>query len=350
MPIIANSKLPSFVRLQVEGETVLSLEKASNQDIRSMHIGLLNMMPDAALEATERQFFRLVGSNQILQLHLYPFSLPSIQRGEKAKKHIDNYYHSFDEIKEIGLDGLIITGANVEGEDLGKQVFFDELKQVINWSLENVASTLCSCLATHAVMEILFNEKRSKMPSKYWGVFHHNLTSFNHPLIKGVNSDFYVPHSRFNQITKEQFEKSGVKILVENKDGVHIAVSPDLIKVVFFQGHPEYDTISLLKEYKREIINFLNNNCEYPVFPNNYLTKQAKAILVEFKDNLLSGKMQITDFPEALLLPMITNNWTTDTKIIMNNWVNLIYQTTNVDVKKQFMNGLDSNNPLGLKK
>lgn len=348
MPIIANSNLPSFTRLQTEGETVLSKQQASNQDIRSMHIGLLNMMPDAALEATERQFFRLVGSNQILQLKMHPFSLPSIPRGEKAAQHIKKYYNSFEEITKLGLDGLIITGANVEGEDLSTQVFFKELTQVVRWAVDNVASTLCSCLATHAVMEILYNEKRSKMAEKYWGVFHHNTTSFAHPLIKGVNSDFFVPHSRFNKIDTKQFTQNGCQILVENNTGVHIALSPDLLKVVFFQGHPEYDTISLLKEYKREIIVFLNGDGKYPVFPKNYLNKQAQAILLEFKDNLLDGSMQITDFPEQLLLPMISNNWTTDTKIIMNNWVGLIYQTTNVDVRKQFMQELDTNNPLNI--
>jgi homoserine O-succinyltransferase len=348
MPIIANSKLPSFTRLQTEGEMVLSAQQASHQDIRSMNIGLLNMMPDAALEATERQFFRLVGSNQILQLKMYPISLPSIPRSEKIKQHIEQYYYSFEQIQAIGLDGLIITGANVEGEDLSTQVFFNELKEVVCWAVDNVASTLCSCLATHAVMEILFQQKRTKMNEKYWGVFHHNLTSFSHPLTKGANSDFYVPHSRFNQISPQQFHDARAKILVENKDGVHIAVSPDLLKVVFFQGHPEYDTISLLKEYKREIINYLQHGAEYPVFPQHYLNKQAQAILLEFKDNLLNGSMNIADFPEQLLLPMIANNWTTDTKIIMNNWVGLIYQTTNVDVTKQFMDGVDADNPLGI--
>ena len=104
-------------------------------------------------------FFRLVGSNQILQLKIYPFSLPSIPRSKNTQQHIDNYYYTIQEIQDLGLDGLIITGANVEGADLSSQVFFKELKSVITWSVNNVASTLCSCLATHAVMEILFKQK-----------------------------------------------------------------------------------------------------------------------------------------------------------------------------------------------
>jgi len=109
MPLIAHSNLPSFTRLETQGETILSEERASHQAIRALHIGLLNMMPDSALEATERQFFRLIGrSNQVAQLYIHPFSLSSIKRGKKASEHIKNYYKSFDEIKLQGLMRLLL--------------------------------------------------------------------------------------------------------------------------------------------------------------------------------------------------------------------------------------------------
>ena len=108
MPLVANSSLPTFSRLRAEGENVLDPARAQKQDIREMHIGLLNMMPDAALEATERQFFRIIGdSNQIAQFHMHPFSLPELSRGEKATAHIEQYYDSFESIKAAGLDALI---------------------------------------------------------------------------------------------------------------------------------------------------------------------------------------------------------------------------------------------------
>ena len=135
MPLIAHSNLPSFDRLKQQGETILSSDKAKHQDIRGLHIGLLNMMPDAALEATERQFFRLVGhSNQISQFYMHPFSLPSIDRGAVAKEHLQKHYKTFEEIKSHGLDALIISGANVTQPDLKLAPFYKELKEVVNWS------------------------------------------------------------------------------------------------------------------------------------------------------------------------------------------------------------------------
>src|SRR6056300_821997 len=126
MPLVAHNHLPSFAKLQQEGLRVLSPQLASEQDIRELHIGLLNMMPDAALEATERQFLRLIGeSNPIAQFYVHPFTLDALPRNATAREHIDKHYESFEEVKEQGLDALIITGANVIGADLSKEVFWD---------------------------------------------------------------------------------------------------------------------------------------------------------------------------------------------------------------------------------
>jgi len=119
MPLVANTDLPSFDRLQQEGETVIARNQAEHQDIRELHIGLLNMMPDKALAATERQFFRLVGeSNQIAQFYIHPFTLKELVRGPEGQAHVDKYYKTFEQIKNDGLDALIITGANVTGSEL----------------------------------------------------------------------------------------------------------------------------------------------------------------------------------------------------------------------------------------
>ena len=106
MPLVSHTQLPTFSRLQEEGEEILSPERASHQDIREMHIGLLNIMPDAALEATERQFFRLIGAcNQIAQFHIHPFTIDGLKRSPEAQAHIDKYYDTFTKIKQDGLDG-----------------------------------------------------------------------------------------------------------------------------------------------------------------------------------------------------------------------------------------------------
>ncbi len=350
MPVIAHSNLPSFKRLKAEGEKVLSKKRADKQTIRELHIGLLNMMPDAALEATERQFFRLIGqSNQIAQFYIHPFSLDCIERGDNAKKHINTYYDSFENIKEEGLDALIITGANITQPELEKEPFYDELKNIVNWSYENVTSTLCSCLATHAVMQFRYQKKRIRLDKKCWGVYPHTVVDRSHPLVNNVNTLLDVPHSRFNQITAKQFIDAGLKILVSSNKGVNLAVSEDLIRIVFFQGHPEYDTVSLLKEYKREVKLFLQGiNKEYPNFPDNYLCLQSKAILREYRQNLINNKATIDDFPDPIINNKINNTWHDSASAVVNNWIGLVYQLTNANRKKPFMKKIDINNPLNI--
>ncbi|MEK7191856.1 MAG: homoserine O-succinyltransferase, partial [Pseudomonadota bacterium] len=139
MPLVANSNLPTFERLRQEGENVVAREVALKQDIREMHIGLLNMMPDAALAATERQFFRLVGeSNQIAQFYVHPFTLKELARGAEAQAYVAQYYETFERIQEQGLDALIITGANVTQPDLALEPFWKPLIKVIDWAYDNV--------------------------------------------------------------------------------------------------------------------------------------------------------------------------------------------------------------------
>ena len=319
MPIISHCDLPTFKRLASEGCAVLDKDRAAKQDIRELHIGFLNMMPDAALEATERQFFRLVGdSNQITQFRMHTFTLPQIPRGEKAQAHIEEYYESFEDIKKQGLDVLIITGANVKGADLTKQDFWQPLQDVMDWAWENVTSTLCSCLATHAVMQFRYNQARAAIKSgeKCWGVFKHK-TLGNHPLTRGMNNVFDAPHSRFNEITPRQFEDAGMQILAQSDVGVHLAASPDGFRILCMQGHPEYDTISLMKEYEREVtLHKSGDRKDAPPQPKNYSPNE--------------------------------NTWRDSARTLIGNWIGLAYQVTNMDRTKQFMDGVDPKNPLKL--
>ena len=289
MPIVAHNKLPSFDRLRTEGIKILEPDAALHQDIRELNIGLLNMMPDAALSATERQFFRLIGeSNPIAQFYVHPFTLPELSRGKKAQDHIDQYYETFDNIREQGLDALIITGVNVIGPELSNQPFWEPLIEVVNWAHENVTSTLCSCLATHAVLEFSYGQKRKPQGEKVWGVLPHVVVDNHHPLVTDINTRFDVPHSRWNAVTREQFSDADLRVLVETEEGsIHLATSSDGMRTVFFQGHPEYDTISLLKEYKREVQLFISGERQdYPPFPENYFGVFEKAVLKEYQSKV----------------------------------------------------------------
>jgi homoserine O-succinyltransferase len=354
MPIVAHNDLPTFDRLREEGQKILEPDRALQQDIRELHIGLLNMMPDAALAATERQFFRLIGqSNQIAQFYVHPFTLDELDRGPVTREYVDRYYEPFSKIREEGLDALVITGANVTGPDLASQTFWGPLIEVVDWAYRNVSSTLCSCLATHAVLQFRYQQRRQPLGEKRWGVYAHRVVDRSHPLVNTVNTLFDVPHSRFNEISRDQFEAAGLHILVESEDaGVHLAVSPDGFRQVFFQGHPEYDIISLLKEYKREVNRFVvGDRAEYPPAPENYFGVQSLAILDEHKERILEALDQgreLSAFPERHLVGRLDNTWHDSAEGVLGNWMGLIYQVTHNDRKLPFMSHVDPDDPLAL--
>ncbi len=354
MPLVAHTKLPTFDRLHDEGEEILTPDRASHQDIREMHIGLLNMMPDAALEATERQFFRLVGAcNQIAQFHVHPFTIGGLKRSPEAQAHIDQYYEPFEKIKQDGLDALIISGANVTHPRLPEEDFWVPLTEVFEWAKREVTSVLCSCLATHALIQHCFGIERTRLPKKRWGVFPHKVKDRLHPLVAEINTRFDVPHSRFNEIFQDDMEKKKLKVLVASEQaGVHLAVSPDGFRIVFFQGHPEYDDLSLLKEYKREVFRFLYHETEnYPPFPENYFDAGVRQILIDYEQHVRTAKSTGStpdSFPEELILEHLDNTWRDTAKAVFNNWLGKIYQITNQDRRLPFMDGIDPHNPLGL--
>ncbi len=354
MPLVAHNDLPTFRRLQHEGQTILTPERAGHQDIRELHIGLLNMMPDSALAATERQFYRLVGeSNPIAQFYMHPFTLDGLPHGDRARRHIGAYYDPYDKLRQDGLDALIITGANVTHPDLADEPFWGPLIEVLDWAMDNVTSVLCSCLATHAVLQFRYRQRRHRLPAKRWGVYPHRLLDQHHPLVNDVDTVFSVPHSRFNEVTRAQFDAAGLHVLVESEmAGVHLAVSEDRFRIVFFQGHPEYDTISLLKEYKREVGRFAQGDrADYPQFPDGYFRLREQAILEEYQQRMLraldSGGA-IPEFPEQLVAERIDNSWHDTAEAIVGNWIGLVYQVTNHNRRLPFMEGVDPRDPLDL--
>ncbi len=355
MPIVAHNALPTFERLRREGQNILDSNRALTQDIRELHIGLLNMMPDAALAATERQFFRLVGqSNQIAQFYVHPFSLEGLERSASARDYIARHYESFDGVRDKGLDALIITGANVSGPDLSEEPFWGPLIEVVDWAFDNVTSTLCSCLATHAVMQFRYAQRRQPLPAKRWGVYQHRVVTREHPLVGSVNTLFDVPHSRFNEVSREQFEAAGVQVLAESEAaGVHLAVSEDGFRIVMLQGHPEYDTISLLKEYKREINHYIAGSREsYPPFPEHYFGVKDRAVLDEHRgliDRALDRGREPPAFPEERITRALNNTWHDTAEGVLGNWMGLIYNLTHSDRRIPFMDGVDPSDPLRLR-
>jgi homoserine O-succinyltransferase len=354
MPLVEHIKLPTFSRLREQGHEVLPLKRAVQQDIRELHIGFLNMMPDTALVATERQFISLIGScNRIAQFYVYPFSLPGLPRSKKTAHYIDRYYCDFETIRQQGLDALIITGANVANPRLDQEPFWQPLMEVVHWASGNVSSILCSCLATHAMLKHLYGIERLPLPHKRWGVYSHRVCNPDHPLMRGINTRFDVPHSRYNEITRQQLEDAGLTVLVDSQiGGVHMAVSADQLRMIFFQGHPEYDINSLLKEYKREVLRFLAGELSAPPrFPENYFSAEASGLAEKFLQParpVNAAEIASSALLEKKLEALLDNTWGDTAKALINNWLGLVYQVTNLDRKLQFMQDVDPDDPIQL--
>ena len=355
MPLVAHSDLPSFERLRSSGQEVLALERAQHQDIRELHVGLLNMMPDAALRATERQFMRLVGTcNRIAQIYVHPFAVDAGARGPEAREYIDCYYESFDQVRAAGLDALIISGANPAQPEMEDEPFWAPLVEVMEWAAGHVCSVVCSCLATHAYLKHFHGIARRRcLPDKRWGVYEpRNLAS--HPLLADLNTRFDAPHSHVYEVTRADVEPVGVQVLSESDAaGIYLAVSPDGFRFVFFQGHPEYDKVSLAKEYKREVTRFVAGEREtYPAYPERYFAAPARALLDRHRDRVIEAMAHGAAppaFPDDELEPRLDNTWTDTGKAMFNNWLGLVYQLTDADRRTPLMANLDPNDPLGLK-
>lgn len=358
MPLVSHYPLPSFSELRARGHQVLDLNQANCQDIREMHIGLLNMMPDAAFQVTERQYLGLIGScNQIVQFYVHPFTLDGIPRDASTQAYIDRYYSKFDELKRSGLDALIITGANVTNPDLSQEPFWEPLREVAEWAQETVTSVMCSCLASHALIEMLYGVKRSRLDRKKWGVYRHFHTpeGKRHPLLRDVNTLFDVPHSRWNTLDLEDLREAGVPVLVVTRaDDVHLATSPDGFRFIFSQGHPEYDINSLLKEYKREVLLYSGHERKtYPPFPENYFSERCerlgRSVERTARRRRANGELFLPEeFSEAEFETCLHNTWGDTGKAIFNNWLGLVYQMTHLDRRRPFLNGINPEDPLGL--
>jgi homoserine O-succinyltransferase len=178
-----------------------------------------------------------------------------------------------------------------------------------------------------------------------------------HPLLREVNTRFDVPHSRHNDISRKQLEDAGLTVLIDSVEGgVHMAVSPDQFRLIYFQGHPEYDSNSLLKEFKRELFRYLDGETTVvPPFPKHYFSNGATAVATRMVDRFVSAKaegLRSTDMDtrsfEAEFEARIDNTWGDSAKAVINNWLGLVYKVTNLDRTRQFMAQVDPDDPLNL--
>lgn len=324
MPLIQHNSLPSIDRIRLEGAQVFS-EYDANGALPKIKVGFLNMMPDKALGATERQFLRLVAASNEKNCYVYPFSIDGVERAADAQAHIDQYYTSLSGIQKLEIDALIVTGANVAKAELTSEMFWPQLAQTLSWAKQNVPSTICSCLATHAACKIFYQLDRTHLKEKCWGVFEHTVVDDTHLMTQGIETQTMMCHSRFNDISRASLEQYSVQVLIESKHaGVQLATDPTC-NMIYMQGHPEYDDISLLKEYKRELFRFAQGEvADYPVMPKNYFNKHAGQLLFDFKQAMLKSDdraNKLLMFPENDLRAQLTNQWQEVAERIFINWL-----------------------------
>ena len=297
--------------------------KAANEVLT---IGLVNNMPDAALQATERQFTQLLTTaarNSRIRFHC--FSLPSIKRSEIARQIIDGHYADIADLDRLGIDGLIVTGAEPNAATLPEEPFWRELTAVIDWAEANTRSTIWSCLAAHAAVLHLDGIERHRLDAKCSGIFDCSRVADDR-LLKNVASPLKIAHSRLNALHSGDLTAHGYRVLTESPEaGVDIFARQRRSQFIFFQGHPEYDALSLQREYLRDITRYLSGQRDtYPAFPRNYFTAETEHRLMNFqKLARVERKLPLSaELPKLTLRPDIATG--TAASAIFGNWLDYL--------------------------
>lgn len=302
MPLNIPNNLPAIFYLQDENIFVLDETRSTNQDIRPLKIGLLNLMP-LKIE-TETDLIRLL-SNTPLQIELTLVKIGNHISKNTPKEHMDEFYTTFDSIRSSKFDGFIITGAPVEMLPFESVDYWDELQEIMDWTKTNVTSTFHICWAAQAGLYYHYGINKYPLKNKMFGVFDHTTEQPNHPLFRGFDSCFKVPHSRHTGIKeKDILDCSDLTILSKSADaGVYI-VSARGGRELYVTGHSEYTAFTLDNEYKRDLEKGLDI-----MIPKNYYRE----------DNPNFG-------------PMVT--WRAHANLLYTNWLNyFVYQETpyNID-------------------
>lgn len=250
MPIRVQNDLPVKEILEQENIFVMDEYRATHQDIRPISIGLLNLMP--LKEDTELQILRSL-SNTPLQVDVTFVRVGSHVSKNTSTSHIYKFYESFEEIKGQKFDGFIITGAPVEQMPFEDVDYWEELKDIMDWTTKNVTSTLHLCWGAQAGLYYHYGIDKAQLPKKVSGVFKHHVRNRKIPLVRGFDDIFYAPHSRHTEVSKKLLEADGrITLLADSEEaGVFLCMARDG-RQIFVMGHPEYDRMTLDTEYKRD--------------------------------------------------------------------------------------------------
>ncbi len=300
MPIRTQSDLPAKEILEKENIFVMDENRAMHQDIRPISIAILNLMP--LKEDTELQLLRSL-SNTPLQVDITFLTVTSHESKNTSMSHLNKFYQTFDDVKEKRFDGLIITGAPVEKMEFEEVDYWEEVCTIMDWSKTHVTSTMHLCWGAQAGLYYHYGIKKHILDHKVFGIFDHRVMNRKVPLVRGFDDHFMAPHSRNTENRTEDIRAiKELTILAESEEaGVFLAIADEGRKI-FVMGHPEYDRMTLDKEYKRD----LEKGIEISL-PKNY-----------YPDDDASQKPNL--------------QWRSHGNALYSNWLNYyVYQTTPYD-------------------
>ena len=302
MPIKIQNSLPAAKILESENIFVMTEERAVTQDIRPLKIIILNLMPTKI--ETETQLLRLLG-NTPLQVDIELLQTVTHVSKNTSHTHLTTFYRTFDEIKDQKYDGMIITGAPVELLDYEEVDYWDELCEIMDWSKRNVYSTLHICWGAQAALYYHYGIPKYLLPEKLTGVFRHRILDVFHPLMRGFDDRFLIPHSRHTEVRREDIQKHEDLIILATSRAAGVSIVANKSGRQFFvTGHAEYDRNTLANEYFRDV-----NKGLHPQVPQNY-----------FPGN------------DPAALPPLT--WRSHANLLYTNWLNYyVYQQTPSDLK-----------------
>ena len=300
MPIRTQSDLPAKEILEKENIFVMDENRAMHQDIRPISIAILNLMP--LKEDTELQLLRSL-SNTPLQVDITFLTVTSHESKNTSMSHLNKFYQTFDDVKEKRFDGLIITGAPVEKMEFEEVDYWEEVCTIMDWSKTHVTSTMHLCWGAQAGLYYHYGIKKHILDHKVFGIFDHRVMNRKVPLVRGFDDHFMAPHSRNTENRTEDIRAiKELTILAESEEaGVFLAIADEGRKI-FVMGHPEYDRMTLDKEYKRDIEKGIEIS-----LPKNY-----------YPDDDASQKPNL--------------QWRSHGNALYSNWLNYyVYQTTPYD-------------------
>lgn len=337
MPVIMNTN--SSKRSQGGCRTTRSKRSTAcvERACRNLTIGLVNNMPDSALEATERQFVSLLESaSEGITVHLQLYSLPGVSRRGTSASRVSDVYLSTEKLLQTQLDGLIVTGTEPLAPNLADEPYWGSFTNLVDWAQDNTCSTVWSCLAAHAAVLYQDDIRRVRSEQKHFGILDCHCAA-KHTLTEGIQSHFKLPHSRWNGLSAEELVSHEYRVLSRTEDaGVDMFVQQRQSLFVFFQGHPEYESKSLLLEYQRDLGRFLRGEtAKYPAPPRGYFDADSHARLIELQEESVMGPRHglLERIVTVLECARLESTWHDTATSIYRNWLHYISARRHPDLQ-----------------